>query len=117
MSSVIFGPWFRVASANPTLPKIIDDHRYAARSLATAPRGEARLASGSATTQNYTTTGDTTRSAILHLGGLSFRERSWTADEWTAPNIKSQEAVRIPRNADPDALPDFAGVVVAGSEP
>jgi hypothetical protein len=43
------------------------------------------------------------------------------------PKIKSQEAVRIPRNADPDALtdfagpdfagPDFAGFVVTASEP
>jgi ABC-type sulfate transport system substrate-binding protein len=51
------------------------------------------------------------------LDGLSFLERSRTADEWTAPEIKSEEAVRIPRNADPDALPDFAGFVVTASEP
>ena len=50
-------------------------------------------------------------------GGLLFLERSWTADERTVPKIKSQEAVRIPRNADPNALPDFAGLVVTASEP
>ena len=50
-------------------------------------------------------------------GGLLFLERSWTADERTVPKIKSQEAVRIPRNADPNALPDFAGFVVTASEP
>src|ERR1700722_2782618 len=50
-------------------------------------------------------------------GGLLFIERSWTADERTVPKIKSQEAVRIPRNADPDALPDFAGFVVPASKP
>ena len=49
--------------------------------------------------------------------GLLFHERSWTADERTVPKIKPQEAVRIPRNADPDALPDFAGFVVIASEP
>jgi hypothetical protein len=42
---------------------------------------------------------------------------TWTADERTVPKIKSQEAVRIPRNADPNALPDFAGFVVTASEP
>ena len=50
-------------------------------------------------------------------GALLILERSWTADERTVPKIKSQEAVRIPRNADPDALPDFAGFVVTASEP
>ena len=50
-------------------------------------------------------------------GGFLFVERSWTADERTVPKIKSQEAVRIPRNADPDALPDFAGFVITMSEP
>jgi len=50
-------------------------------------------------------------------GGLLFLERSWTADERTVPKIKSQEAVRIPRNADPNALPDLAGFVVIASEP
>ena len=50
-------------------------------------------------------------------GGLLFLERSWTADEGTAPKIKSQEPVRIPRDADPDALPDFAGFVITASEP
>ena len=44
-------------------------------------------------------------------------ERSWTADERTAPKIKSQEAVRIRRDADSDALPDFAGFVIVASEP
>ena len=48
---------------------------------------------------------------------LLYPERSRTADERTAPKIKSQEPVRIPRDADPDALPDFAGVVIAASEP
>jgi hypothetical protein len=38
----------------------------------------------------------------------SFVQRLGAADERTAPNIKSQHPVRIPRNADPDALPDFA---------
>ena len=46
-----------------------------------------------------------------------FLERSWTADERTVPKIKSQEAVRIPRNADPNALLDFDGFVVPASEP
>lgn len=50
-------------------------------------------------------------------GGALFLERSWTADEGTAPKIKSQEPVRIPRNADPGALPDFARIVIAASEP
>ena len=50
-------------------------------------------------------------------GGLLFLERFWTADERAVPKIKSQEAVRIPRNADPNALPDFAGFVVSASEP
>jgi hypothetical protein len=49
--------------------------------------------------------------------GLLFPKRSWTADERTAPKIKSQEAVRIPRDADPDALPDFARFVITASEP
>ena len=44
-------------------------------------------------------------------------KRSWTADERTAPKIKSQKAVCIPRDADPDALPDFAGFVITASEP
>ena len=47
-------------------------------------------------------------------GGLLFVERSWTADKRTVPKIKSQKAVRIPRNADPNALPDFAGPDFAG---
>jgi hypothetical protein len=46
-----------------------------------------------------------------------YPERSWTADERTAPKIKSQEPVRIPRDADPRALPDFAGFVITASEP
>jgi hypothetical protein len=50
-------------------------------------------------------------------GGLLFLERSWTADKRTVPKIKPQEAVRIKRNADPNALPDFAGFVVTASEP
>lgn len=50
-------------------------------------------------------------------GGLLFVERSWTAVERTVPKIKSQEAVRIPRNADPNALPDLAGFAVTASEP
>ncbi len=33
ISSVNFGPQFALTSANPTLPKIADDHRCAARSL------------------------------------------------------------------------------------
>jgi len=50
-------------------------------------------------------------------GGVLFLERSWAADERTVPKIKSEEAVRIPRNADPNALPDFDGFVVTASEP
>jgi hypothetical protein len=50
-------------------------------------------------------------------GGLLFLDRSWTTDERTVPKVKSQEAVRIPRNADPNTPPDFAGRVVAVSEP
>jgi len=49
--------------------------------------------------------------------GLSYIERSWTADERTAPKIKSQSAVRVSRNADPNAPPDFAGFVIPASEP
>src|SRR5262249_14766653 len=48
---------------------------------------------------------------------LLYPERSWTTDERTAPKIKSQQAVCIPRDADPDALPDFAGFVITTSEP
>ena len=48
---------------------------------------------------------------------LLFSKRSWTADERTARKIKSQEAVRTPRNADPDALPDFARLVITTSKP
>jgi MFS family permease len=44
-------------------------------------------------------------------------ERSWTADERAAQKIKSQKAIRIPRNADPDALPDLAGLLVVASQP
>ena len=44
-------------------------------------------------------------------------ERSWTADEGTIPKIKSQEAVRLLRNADPGAQSDFAGFEVTTSEP
>ena len=49
-------------------------------------------------------------------GGLLFLERSWTADEWTATKIKSHQAVHIACYADPDALPDFAGFVIAAPE-
>ena len=41
----------------------------------------------------------------------------WTADEWARASIKSQEAVRISRNADPNALPDFTGFAVTLSQP
>jgi len=50
-------------------------------------------------------------------GGLLFPEPSWTADERIPAKIESQEAVRIPRNADPNALADFAGFAVTASEP
>jgi hypothetical protein len=50
-------------------------------------------------------------------GGLLFLEQSRTADEWTAPNIKSQETVCLARNADPDALADLGGLVIIASEP
>jgi hypothetical protein len=53
----------------------------------------------------------------VYSGVLLFVEGSWTTDERTVAKIKSQEAVRIPRNADPDALADFAGFVVTASEP
>jgi hypothetical protein len=46
-----------------------------------------------------------------------FPKRSWTADERTAPKIKSQQPVRIPRDSDPDALPDFAGFLITAAEP
>jgi hypothetical protein len=49
--------------------------------------------------------------------GLLFLEQPWTADERIAPNIKSQGTVRLARNADPDALSDFAGLVIIASEP
>jgi hypothetical protein len=45
-----------------------------------------------------------------------FPKRSWTADERTAAKKKSQEPVRIPPDADPDALPDFAGLVITASD-
>ena len=48
---------------------------------------------------------------------LLYPERSWTADERIAPKIKSQEAVCIPRDADPDALADLAGLVIIAAEP
>ena len=48
---------------------------------------------------------------------LLYPERSRIADERTAPKIKSQEPVRIPRYANPDALPDFAGFLITASEP
>ena len=35
----------------------------------------------------------------------------------TVPKTKSQEAVRIPRNADPNALPDFDGIAIPAPEP
>ena len=44
-------------------------------------------------------------------------ERSWAANERTAPEIKSQETISILCNADPHAVPDFAGLVVPASEP
>ncbi len=44
-------------------------------------------------------------------------ERSRTAQERTAPKIKSQEPVRVLGNADPDALPDVARLVAIMSEP
>ncbi|AEH85324.1 hypothetical protein Mesop_0832 [Mesorhizobium opportunistum WSM2075] len=44
-------------------------------------------------------------------------ERPWTADEWAAPDIKAQRPVRVLRNADPDALPDFAVWVIIACEP
>ena len=44
-------------------------------------------------------------------------ERSRTAHERTAPKIKSQEPVRVLGNADPDALPDVANIVLAAPEP
>jgi hypothetical protein len=46
-----------------------------------------------------------------------FPKQSWTADEKTAPKIKSQEPVRIPCDFDPDALPDFARFLITASEP
>jgi hypothetical protein len=52
-----------------------------------------------------------------HLVRSADIERSWTADERAGGNIKSQETVRIPCNADPSALPDFAGFVVTPSHP
>jgi hypothetical protein len=57
------------------------------------------------------------RKIIIYVIRPLFPKRSWTADERTAPKIKSQEAVCIPRDADPDALPDFAGFVITASEP
>ena len=49
MSSVILGSLVQVETRNPTLPKIVDDHRYAAHSLRLSMR--ARFASGSATAE------------------------------------------------------------------
>jgi len=49
--------------------------------------------------------------------GLSLLEQPWTADERTAPNIKSQQTVRLAGDTDPDALPDFAGIEIIVSEP
>ena len=47
---------------------------------------------------------------------LLYPERSRTADERTAPKVKSQEAVHIACYADPGALPDFAGFLITASE-
>jgi hypothetical protein len=44
-------------------------------------------------------------------------ERARTADERAAAKIKPQDAVRIPRDADPHALPDFAWLVITAPEP
>jgi hypothetical protein len=46
-----------------------------------------------------------------------FVELSWTADEAIVPKIQSQKAVRIPRNAYPNALPYFARFLIAVPEP
>ena len=51
------------------------------------------------------------------LAPLTEVERSRAADEWTFQQEKSQETVRILRNADSFALPDFAGFLVIMSEP
>ena len=48
---------------------------------------------------------------------LLFVERFGTADEWIAALIKSQRAIRVPRNADPGALSDLAGRFVTACEP
>jgi hypothetical protein len=56
-------------------------------------------------------------STKLRVYFLTCPKQPWTADERAAAEIKSQETVRIPRNADPDALPDFAAFVVPASEP
>jgi hypothetical protein len=44
-------------------------------------------------------------------------ERSCTADERAVRKIEAQKAIRIPRNADPRALPDLAGFAVIVSQP
>ncbi len=44
-------------------------------------------------------------------------ESPWAADERAVSFIKSQEAVRLTRDADPFALPDLARFEVAASEP
>jgi hypothetical protein len=75
---------------------------------------------GSLSYGRYMKHGDVMKAFALIFGVLRrllFLERSWTANKRTVPKIKSQEAVRIPRNADPNALPDFVGFVVPASEP
>ena len=51
------------------------------------------------------------------FGQFLLVEQFWAAHERTAPKIESQEAVCIPRNADPNAPPDFYRLVVTVSEP
>jgi hypothetical protein len=72
---------------------------------------------GTASKQRASNPGSLARGEESERAGFLFPQRSWTADERTAAKIKSQQAVCIPRDADSDAFADFAGFVIAVSEP
>jgi hypothetical protein len=52
-----------------------------------------------------------------NFGSPLFVEQPRTADERIASDVKPQQTVSFARNADTDALPDFARLVIVASEP